>query len=351
MISDSMLTLTHATERDVDLLLVEEMKCSSAFVEWFSGLITDKISVTIPFETSSVLHSKRRIHNRRELDIALSIIGGSRRTVLLVENKLDTSAQPLQAESYREEAALLVSQGEADAVFTVLVSPEAYAVRSALFAGQFDCLVSYEAVAEFLHERAQKENGELRYRLRHRHELLQQAITKARRGYQAVPMAPIEAFNAKYVALMAEAGIDLEPGPSMLKEGRPGESKTMIFAPEALPKWAFLPQTRLVHQLREGNANINFYGWGGHFSHLASLIAPALVRTSYRPVPTNNKRVGGKAGLMIVADTPVVDNLLDFEDQREAILDGIRVTAELRSWFWKNGPEIERWSKKVETLA
>jgi hypothetical protein len=70
-------------------------------------------------------------------------------------------------------------------------------------------------------------------------------------------MVQIEAFNAKYVALLGESGIDLKPGPSMLKEGRPGESKTMIFAPEALPKWPFLPQTRLVHQLREGNANVN----------------------------------------------------------------------------------------------
>src|SRR5665213_1263711 len=326
-VMDSMLTLTHATERDVDLLLIEEMKCSPAFVSWFSTPVASKMNTAIVFEASSVVHSKRRIHNRREIDIMLEMRGGGRRTILLVENKLDTSAQPLQAESYRGEAETYISHDEADAVFTVLVAPEAYAASAGTFSAKFDCLVTYEAVAEFLDRRAQKETGELASRLRHRHDLINQAITKARRGYQSVPMVEIEAFNAKYVGLLKEAGIELKPGPSMLKEGRPGESKTMIFAPEVLPKWPFLPQTRLVHQLREGNANVNFYGWGRHFSHLAALIAPALVGTQYRPVPTVNKRVGGNSGFMIVADTPMVDNLLGFDVQREAILQGMKVTA------------------------
>jgi hypothetical protein len=164
-------------------------------------------------------------------------------------------------------------------------------------------------------------------------------------------MVQIEAFNVKYVALLREAGIDLEPGPSMLKEGRPGESKTMIFAPEALPNWPFLPQTRLVHQLREGNANVNFYGWGKHFSHLAAVMASALVGTPYRPVPTVNKRVGGNSGLMIVADTPMIDNLLGFDVQREDILKGMKVTSELREWIRSNKRAIEAWAKKVAALG
>ena len=114
---DTMLTLTHATERDVDILLIEEMKCSPAFVEWFAGLVATEMAIAIPCETSSVAHSKRRIHNRREIDITLSINGGGGRTMLLVENKLDTGAQPFQAESYRSEAQSLISTGEAGAVF------------------------------------------------------------------------------------------------------------------------------------------------------------------------------------------------------------------------------------------
>ncbi|MEO8926339.1 MAG: hypothetical protein ABI306_04170 [Caulobacteraceae bacterium] len=342
---DEMLTLTHATERDVDLLLIEEMKCSPAFVRWFVGSASAKLRLKLPCEGSSVSHSKRRIHNRREIDITLAVRGAGRRTTLLIENKLDTSEQPRQAESYREESAVMVARRETDAAYTVLVCPEAYARSSNSFSTKFDCQISYESVAAFLLERVKVESGELSARLAHRHELVHQAITKARRGYEAVPMVQIEAFNAKYVALIRKVKIDLEPGSSMLREGRPGESKTMIFAPTALPNWGFLPQTRLVHQLREGNANINFYTWGNHFSHLAGAMAPALVGTRYRLVPTVNKRLGGNSGLMIVADTPAVDNLRGFEEQQDAILEGIRVTADLRAWFWKNKAMIAEWAK------
>lgn len=137
----------------------------------------------------------------------------------------------------------------------------------------------------------------------------------------------------------------------MLKEGPPGESKTMIFAPAALPKWNFLPQTRLVHQLREGNANINFYGWGDHFTHLAQIMANDLFDTPYRLVPTVNKRVGGKSGLMIVVDTPPIDNLSSFDSQEDGIVEGIRRTVALRSWFLSNQAVIERWCKAAAALS
>jgi hypothetical protein len=166
-----------------------------------------------------------------------------------------------------------------------------------------------------------------------------------------VPVSEIEAFNAQYVGLLREFGVRLEPGPSMLKAGRPSESKTMIFGPAALPKWSFLPQTRLVHQLREGNANINFYGWGGLFTRLASVMAPDLDGTPYRSVPTVNKRVGGNSGLMLVADTPAIDNLMSFEEQQDRILEGARITSGLRGWFVDHKSAIEHWARAAASVS
>jgi hypothetical protein len=348
---DTMLTLTHATERDVDLLLVEELKCSPPFVAWFAGRIGEALATPFAWTGSSVAHSKRRLHNRREIDIALHLESKAGRTIVLIENKLDTAPQPRQAESYLEEAAALVTSGDAVAVHTVLVAPQAYLKRSSDFADKFDSTVSYEEIARFIGDRALGEQDELAARLEHRRALLDQAITKARRGYEAVPVSEIGAFNARYIGLLEEFGINLEPGPSMLKEGRPGESKTMIFAPAVLPKWPFLPQTRLVHQLREGNANINFYGWGGLFTRLAGVMAPDLNGTPYRPVPTINKRAGGNSGLMLVADTPPIDNLMSFEEQQDRILEGARITAGLRDWFVGHRSVIERWAREAVSLS
>jgi hypothetical protein len=346
-----MLTLTHATERDVDLLLVEELKCSPDFVAWFVGRVGVTLETPLLWKGSSVAHSKRRLHNRREIDITLQLESGIGRTIVLIENKLDTDPQPQQAESYLEEAAALVTSGFAEAAHTVLVAPQAYLIRASVFTSKFDSAVSYEEIAKFISVRALREVGELGVRLKHRHALLDQAITKARRGYEAVPVVQIEEFNAQYVGMLQHFGIDLEPGPSMLNEGRPGESKTMIFASAALPKWPFLPQTRLVHQLREGNANINFYGWGGLFTRLAGVMAPDLDGTPYRPVPTVNKRVGGNSGLMLVVDTPPIDNLKSFQEQKDQILEGARITADLRQWFVDHRTAIERWARVVATLS
>ncbi len=134
----------------------------------------------------------------------------------------------------------------------------------------------------------------------------------------------------------------------MLKEGRPGESKTMIFAPGTLPSWEFLPQMRLVHQLREGNANVNFYGWGDHFVALAATMAADLAGTPYRIVPTINKRANGKSGLMIVVETPLIDNLTGFDSQRDSILVGIAAADALRTWIWSHPDAIQRWKATVD---
>jgi hypothetical protein len=344
---DDILTLTHATERDVDLLLVEELKCSADFVRWIVNRIAGVIGTSINFTSSDVMHSKRRTHNRREIDICLQLkVPAGLTAVLLIENKLDTSEQFEQAESYRDEAKLFVQRGEARAAYSVIVCPATYARQNAAFVSKFDTNISYEDISAYLAERSQ-EPGELGARLKHRHEMRQQAITKSRRGYEAVPLPVIEQFNAKYVALASKECPALKAGPSMLKEGRPGESKTMIFAPEVLPRWDFLPQMRIVHQLREGNANVNFYGWGDHFTALAGMMASDLAGTPYRLVPTVNKRANGKSGLMIVVETDPIDNLSSFDAQRSKILAGMKATNNLRTWIWSHETQIRRWAAAV----
>lgn len=49
-----MLTLTHATERDVDLLLVEELRRSAAFVRWLVGQVAMTKNASLQYQTSEV---------------------------------------------------------------------------------------------------------------------------------------------------------------------------------------------------------------------------------------------------------------------------------------------------------
>lgn len=333
--------LTHATERDIDLLLVEEFAASPLFTKAILKVIgLDSLG----FMRAAVLHSVRRLHSRREIDISVRVQTQVGDVLLLIENKLDTSEQPGQAASYRAEAEEQAASHHL--VRTVLLCPQAYRADNQPFAKGFDHVVSYESLAAFFEARAMRETGELSGRLAHRGRLMRQAIEKQRRGYVQVIHPAKRAFTERYVVLAREIAPELIPGPSMLRESA-SDSVTMIFAPDTLPKWPFLPQMRIVHQLREANANINFYTWGDHFNELAARISADMAGTGIRAVPSVNKRKGGRAGLMLVVPTPALDHFIPFDDQIAAVREGIVATRALRDWFVRNQNAVRAWARLV----
>lgn len=348
MTSDDVLTLTHATERDIDLLLVEEIECGVAFLTYLVGEVFNRELEALGYASHRVLHSSRRMHNRREIDITVEVtLRGDAPIILLIENKLDAAEQVDQASSYEEECRQLEATGSASIAKTILIRPEHYGRTNPAFDAGFDHCISYEAIGAFLADRANLLGGELALRLAHRARLMDQAVTKSRRGYRQVPLPVISDFNASYVALCRSDFPALKPGPAMLKAGSPGESVTMIFAPETLPRWPHLPQMRLVHQLREGNANLSFYGWGDHFADLVTPLSLALKGTGFRAIPTVNKRKAGRSGLMVVAMTPPVSNQRPFGEQREAITEGLQQADALRRWLGESRELTEALSAIV----
>lgn len=332
-------TLTHATERDIDLLLVEELACSSDFVAWLLGEATGKRPSV---QSSEVLHSTRRMFNRREIDVRLRAATDHGDFLLLIENKLDADEQPDQAGSYREEAERLADDDLT--VVTLLVSPEAYAVAHPEFGGAFDRIVTYEAVESYFKRAVAKMPVSLASRMKYRAGLMRQAVDKGRRGYLQVIHPGKRAFSERYVALLQELAPALVPGPSMLRESA-AESVTMIFAPETLPNWPFLPRMRIVHQLRDANANLNFYGWGDAWDQLSETIDAALENSGFRAVPAVNRRRNGGSSLKIVAETPKVDQFGDFGAQIDAIQEGIRATEALRRWLLERQGDIRSWAE------
>jgi len=345
-LDDNILTLTHAIERDIDLLFVEEFKCNPAFTGWVISRVWPGTSIT----GSEIVHSKRRTHTRREIDLCLNLttdIGD--RACLLIENKLEADDQPRQAESYREEAEILITQGRAQRTATMIVCPTAYQSENPGFIAGFDNIITYEEIVSFLQAQANQEvHRELAMRLSHRCDLLRQAIEKKRRGYERVPVAVIGTFNRDYVDLCRKRFPRLTPGPSMLKPEAPGESVTMIFAAETLSKAAWLPQMQLVHQLREANVNINFYTWGDAFEAVALDLRKDLQGTGFTLSATVNRRKGGRSGLMVCIPTPTVNNQLPFADQTDAILQGMDAADRLRHWFLANQSLLRSWSDRIQ---
>ena len=344
-------TLTHATERDIDLLLVEELHVTLAFVAWMA----QRAGLPDDISTATVLHSKRRTRNRREIDIFVEAISQSGQTLaLLIENKLDASEQPDQAESYREELEALADRFATGA--TILVCPLAYRQQHSEFAAKFDCVIPYEDLADWFRERA--DQGQDSVRMRFRASIIDQAITKARRGYTPVPNEVIGGFNARYVELLEALAPGIFPGPSMLREANPDESVSMIF--DARRSLAFLPDelrpSRFAHEFGRGQdtrANyvaVVFPGWGRALPMIRERLErdTAGLNVTFATKPATKARP--RPGLVMAWPSPAVDNKGDFEAQRGLMEQGIMVALEVQAWLRTNQPVLHQWKSMVDAV-
>ena len=343
-------TLTHATERDIDLLLVEEIYSSPTFVAWVCG----KAGLTGHVASSTVLHSKRRTRSRREIDIFVDVgMTSGAKAALLIENKLDASEQPDQAESYREEIAALSDRFAQRAI--LLVCPVSYSDGHRQFAGKFDAVVSYEELASYFRSRSLRV-GEDSARMRFRAELLDQAVLKSRRGYTPVPNEVIGGFNAQYVTLLRKIAPDIHPGPTMLKEANPDESVSMIF--DHNKSFAALPPEirprRFSHELGRGQlhranyVSVVFGGWGGALKQVREALEKDAkpLGATFSAAPAT--KVRPNPGLVMSCPTEPIDNRGDFATQEPAIIAGIRQATSLRRWLIDNQRLLFDWKQRAE---
>lgn len=344
-------TLTHATERDIDLLLVEELYSSQDFVQWMAA----HVGITKPIAVWEVKHSKRRTRSRREIDIFVEIGHRDRtRSAILIENKIDETEQPEQAESYREELGILSSGYQRAGM--IIVCPEGYRAKHSAFTSKFDAVVTYEVISDWFKQAEQEAGNELVLRYRFRAELFDQAIHKHRRGYTAIPDKVVGDFNAQYVTLLEQVAPAIIPGNSMLKPANPRESTSMIFdqAKSLSALSDDIRPRRFAHELGRGSetrANyvaVTFQDWGAALPAIRSRLEAdaAAIGASFAAKPPNKKRPN--PGMVMMLPTDPVDNQGSFDGQRELVIVGMRKAELLRSWLIQNQAVLRAWKKLVE---
>jgi hypothetical protein len=107
-------------ERDLDLLLLEELYSSPAFRSFVSN--TAGFPELAEESLTSVFRSVTHSSGESDLELYLELADGQR-AVLLIENKIDASLQPAQAERYKQRAGACVASGDVDTARTLLVAP------------------------------------------------------------------------------------------------------------------------------------------------------------------------------------------------------------------------------------
>ena len=169
-------------ERDVDLLIIEELNVNLEFCDWFA----DQLGLEKP---SSKIKAFRSIsdYGLGETDILISYQTKSKTKFILVENKIDASFQDNQFERYKERGDNYVNNNKCDEYQIVLIAPRSYCEAQS----NFSSFISYESIKKFFTDQNEA-------RANYKGEILSIAIEKERRGYKAINSIPVQAFWKSY---------------------------------------------------------------------------------------------------------------------------------------------------------
>ena len=234
------LPLETVSERDIDLLLLEELTVSENFARWFVKQASFSGSVLQRVE--SVRHSVSDASGESDLEIVFLDSHG-RRLGLLVENKISAPGQPDQADRYRQRALRGVDAGSWEQAQICIVAPKAYLEASSGAQG-YDAKASYEDIKSWFEE----ESG-YGPRAVYRASVIEAALQQARRGYTLVKDEAVTAFWKKYWVDAA----DLFPELEMQEPNDRGAQATwIVFRPKRLGA----PRS-LNHKLTMGVVDLN----------------------------------------------------------------------------------------------
>ncbi len=133
-------------ERDIDLLLIEQLHVSPGFIDQFSTMLG------LPgAEVEKVQHSVYREHG--ETDVLVTASHAGRRVAVMIEDKIGAQMQPDQCERYHLRGEALCETGAVDSYCTVLCAPASY-ISGVPTTERWQKRISFQDIAEIIKEEA-----------------------------------------------------------------------------------------------------------------------------------------------------------------------------------------------------
>jgi len=133
------------TERDLDLIQLEELHSDSGYADWFFGRIG-----LDGWKFESARHSVSAEVNASwgETDLLVFVQRERHRKALLIEDKIAAAFTDRQAHRYRERGHDLVARGECQSYITVLVAPSGH-LQTVPEEDPWDFQISVEEIADW----------------------------------------------------------------------------------------------------------------------------------------------------------------------------------------------------------
>lgn len=323
-------------ERDIDLLVVEELASSIDFVHWFCSKVLPEQTVVFPVDVSQVEVKHSCLHlgdGHGESDIVLRFTdqaGGSH--IYLIENKIDAAFTQEQAGRYRRRLQNIKLADDLDHGKTVLLAPLSF-LESRLMAQDFDATISYEEILEFFNLQAESTSIlELAYRYAYRQKFIQSAIDKKKySGPVLNPDPRVSDFRAEYVKIVNAIAPDLKLGTlSKVKE-----PNAWIRYDNALPNTQQPRRFSLVHRPFE-RVEIEIDPDPARRDIALNRITKLISNEVDMDIAGRGKRY-----LYIFINTFKLEMREPISGQIESIQQAIRKLQRLRDWYNQNYDELK----------
>ncbi len=294
------------TERDIDLLLLEELNVSDNFSSWVYSVVTDD---TDSPQCKGAWHS---ISDAAlgESDLVVIYENGM---AILIENKIDALAQPEQGMRYKARGEKGIQTGLWGSFITCIVAPSLY-IQKEKDTTVYDANLSYEEIANWF-----SSLDVANRRATYKSYLINEAIEKNRRGYTINPDERVTEFWLRYWELATQQYPELEMRKPSVK---PANSDWPDFRPSIFKK-----RFSIVHKLKRGDVDLQIAGAADELEYIQNILSEAGVEVV---------KAGKSAAIRIKVDS--IDRFASFESQKNIVTSGLDAAIKLL----KIGKKIEK---------
>ena len=231
------------TERDVDLLILEELSVSEDFRKRFSALVFGE---TVYKAYIGAWHSVCS-DNLGESDLLFIFKAmDDLETAILIENKIDAPPMSEQGIRYRQRGEAGINNGLWESFKTCIIAPEKY-LDFVKHSRLYDANITYEEICDYFTSKGDSDN-----RSAYKANVLLEGIEKNRRGYQPVENERVTTFVKQYFEYANEKYPELK-----MQEVKPRQagSSWIDFYSDVLPPGR---EVTLAHQLTNGELKLLF---------------------------------------------------------------------------------------------
>ena len=291
------------SERDMDLLFLEEFATNEDFLKLFTKKIEgiDFADYRIVSEELSFVDAALG-----ESDLTIILEHEGHKVALLIEDKINAVAQPRQYERYVERGEKGVRESIYDAFFVFLIAPAEYLHDNAN-AQKYSLRVTYEECRE-LFSTADDVRSELKYRQ------ITEAIELGHKPYSKIVDEASTAFWGKYVRYMQTHRPEIELKSKVSEKSKNGDWPTYKTSLDM--KTVYIHHKMKMKGVEYSYIDLTFSGLAEYREQLKELLKDMLGE-HYDP-QFGVHRAGKSAVLRLVAPK-CLDWQMSFEEQLDTV--------------------------------